>query len=331
MSTISIIKPVKLLPNAMGELKGRMMKNFVAPLSVFFFGVVGPLVAIFASDFIVGIIGFVAFVMGIACFKVLYSGGEYKPEKSYPLWRLSKERMAKIYKYYTIGGVILIAMLSLYEFKVQYIFYLFTILAALYYMSKSFAVHEDVDYVTNSEVAELLGLDMDEKIQASYQNFDSVANVGGGCNMILLTDKKLVFAYYADKTWSMINKKISEIAEIGRVNTDGIINITSSASYLQLVFTDGTSVGLHMDLYDKMTSNPNLFFKKFLETIDAVLLGKVDEKITSRRRVSVNQTTKQTSEMSNEEPGRRVLDFSESIITSLKDAKPIDSGRILEF
>ena len=86
-----------------------------------------------------------------------------------------------------------------------------------------------------------------------------------------------------------------------------------------------------MNLYDKLTSNPDLFFKKFLTTLDAVVLGKTDEKIASRRRVSVNNEPKPSVSENNEGVDVRTIDISDTIISNLRDATPIESGRTLEF
>lgn len=330
MNAISIIKPINLYPRIMGSFKGAMMKImmwFSIPIWI----LTAVLVAIFADGFITGILAFVALLMGIAAAYVLFSGGKYKPEKSFFFWRLSKEKMSKLYKYFTIGGVIIIVLLSLYEFKVQNIFYLVAVLIALYAAQKSFAVHEDVDFVANMEVSDLLGMEVDEKIQASYLNFDTSNKPSDGSNIMLLTDKKLLFAFYDGSKWSLMNKFLKDIAKIGRINTEGVVNLTSSSSCLYVEFIDNTNLSLHMNLYDKLTSNPDLFFKKFLTTLDAVVLGKTDEKIASRRRVSVNNEPKPSVSDNNEGIDVRTIDISDTILGNLRDATPIESGRTLEF
>lgn len=65
--------------------------------------------------------------------------------------------------------------------------------------------------------------------------------------------------------------------------------------------------------------------------MDAVILGTVDEKITSRRRVSVNQETKPIESQKSENKEVRRLDLSEDMIEKLRNATPVESGRVLEF
>lgn len=328
MNTITIIKPLNLY-SKMGGIKGALMKPLLYLILPIWF-LASILVAIIADNIIMGLVAFLALLMGIAAVIVLFSGGEYKPEKSFSLWRLSKEKLSKYFKYYTIGGIAVLVLLSLYEFKVQYVFYLLSIYAAFYYAYKSFALHEDVDYVTNNQVADLLGMEIDEKVQASYQNFDA-SSVQEGSSMLLLSDKKIMFAYYNGSKWTMLNKMLKEITEIGRVNTDGVVNLTSSSVYFYVGFSDNTSLGLHMDLYDKITSNPNLFFKKFLIVLDTFLMGKADEKITSRRRISVNKDSNSSTTISTPNVETRSLDISNTILSNLSNAAPIESGRVLEF
>lgn len=330
MNSISIIKPINLYPKIMGSFKGSMMKIMMW-LSLPIWLLASILVALIAKDFITGILAFIAFLMGVAASMVLFSGGDYKPEKSFFFWRLSKEKMLKLYKYFTIGGVVIIVLLSLYEFKVQNVVYLFLVLAALFFAQKSFSVHEDVDFVANMEVSNLLGMEIDERIQASYQNYDSSGRPSSGNNIMLLTDKKIVFAFYDGSKWSLMNKFLKDIVRIGRINTEGVVNLTSSSSCLYIEFVDNTNLCLHMNLYDKITSNPTLFFKKFLTVLDAVMLGKTDERIASRRRVSVNNEPKPRVNVNSEGVEVRTIDVSETILSNLRNATQIEPGRTLEF
>lgn len=332
LETVAIVKPLELY-SMTGDSYGKMMKPILyLLLPIWLLGcLVALLLVIFVEhNIIVGICSLVGLIMGIVPIFVLLGGGKYEPEKSFYLWRLSKEDLLKIKMYFTIGGVLIFVLISVIDFKAQNILYLVSALAAFYYINKSFKYHEDVDFVTNNEVSDLLGMEIDEKVQASYQNF-SPESVKKGSNMMLLTDKKLLFAFFDGGRWSLINKKLKDICKIGRINTDGVLNLTSTSSFLYIVFSDGTNIGLHMDLCDKITSNPDLFFKKFLTTFDAIKLGKTDEKIASRRRVSVNNEPKPSVSDNNGGIDVRTIDISDTILGNLRDATPIESGRTLEF
>ena len=332
MNSVSIIKPLDLY-SKMGGIKGQLMKPYFYVILLIW--LVGCLLAFLLVLFIdpspfMGAVSLFGIFMGIAICYILNSGGKYIPEKSFFLWRTSKENLLKVKKYFTIGGAVLIVLISLVDFKIQNILYLLSVLLAYYIISKSFRVHEDVDYVTNNEVSDLLGMEIDEKIQASYQNFDSTS-IKKGSNMILLTDKKLYFAYFENEKWSLVNKGLGDIRKIGRLSTDGGANFLSTSCFLYIVFSDETSVGLHMNLNNKITSNPDLFFKKFLTTLDTFLLGKADEKIASRRRVSINNAPQPSADTNEGSTNVRAIDISNTIVENLRNAVPVEAGRVLEF
>lgn len=260
-----------------------------------------------------------------SCFlwiKWIIAGGKYRPGKSFYWWRLTKEKMLLIYKIVAVIVVVLCILLLIYEFKLSGLVTLVVVLVALYYVPKSFMAHEDVDYVANQELADIVGMEVDEKVQASYLKKDII---------FLLTDKKILFAYQEDNNWSVLNKRIADISTIGVYTPMMMGSIFNTDLYFLLMFTDSTSVELKMDLGNKLTSNPDLFFKKFLITLDAFLLGKTDEKIASRRRVSVNNDPKPSVSDNYEGTSVRTIDISDTILRNLRDATQIESGRTLEF
>ena len=270
-------------------------------------------------------VDFLVFLLGIRCAYFFFIGGKYKPEKSFFFFRLTKEKMRKINIYSGVAAFILV-IVDLYfrGFNFYDVYCLAAIPIVLYFINKSLVMHEDVDCVTNMEVSELLGMEVDEKIQASYQNFDSSDIIKSGSNMMMVTDKKVIFAVNNGTNWELVNKKISDIVNVGHLQYN-------YNSYLKLVFSDNTTIGLRMGMLDKITSNPSLFFRKFLIVLDAVLLGKTDEKIASRRRVSVNNESKPSASVIDEKIDVRTIDISDTILGNLRDATPIEPGRTLEF
>lgn len=287
-------------------------------------------------DVVIGLLGFVFFGGGGL---FMCKGGEYKPKKSFFFYRLTKDGLKK----YIIWGVIIfIAFLLLMMIIdpgniLKYgAGYGVSAIIALYYMNKSIIVHEDVDYVANTQLSALMELEVDEKINASYQNFDSSerSDVKENSNIFLVSDKKIFFAYYNGNNWLTTIKKLGDVKKIGLMNygDDG------TSTYLKLVFADETIVGLRLNLYDKLTSNPNLFIKRFLDTFDAYLLGYSIGRV-SRRRVSVDASSQIQQESSQsynttEEVGSSVtrqIDIDDTILNNLRDATPIESGRTLEF
>ena len=257
--------------------------------------------------------------------KWVLKGGTYKPRKSFRLWRLTKNKMSLIYKVIAIIVVIICISILCVEFKLMALLSLIGAIFGLYYIQKSFKVHENVDYVANQELEGILGMDVDEKVQASYLKDDVI---------FLLTDKKIIFAYQKNNSWKVLNKRIEEISKIGIYTPMMMGALFNTDLYFLLLFDDSTRVQLKMDLTDNFTSNPDLFFKKFLTTLDDVLLGRTNEKIVSRRRVSVNSantTPKPSESVNGEGTSERKIDISETVLGNLRDATPIEPGRTLEF
>ena len=143
-------------------------------------------------------------------------------------------------------------------------------------------------------------------------------------NIVMVTDKKIYFAYYDSNHWYFVNKKLDEISRLGYTGEG------QEKGCLRMEFVDGTAIMLHIDAMGKITSNSTLFLKKFLEVLDAVVLGTVDEKISSRRRVSVNNATPDAQHSEQKTEGRK-LDLGNSIIEGLRNATPVESGRVIEL
>ena len=84
-----------------------------------------------------------------------------------------------------------------------------------------------------------------------------------------------------------------------------------------------------MNLGDKLTSNPDLFFKKFLMTLDDYLLGRNIERTVSRRRISVGSEKKE--EVTETVPRGRSIDISSTVLNMMKDAIPVAEKRNIEL
>ena len=141
-------------------------------------------------------------------------------------------------------------------------------------------------------------------------------------NLIVVTNRKIFFAVYSGKNWMTLNKLLSEIVKIGISQND--VN-----SYLKLVFSDSTSLGLRLDLYEKITTTPQLFIKQFLSTLDASLLGYDIVSSNSKRRVSISNEN--SSVINNYVNQTRSIEINPTLVSELKSAEEIKSGRILEI
>ena len=252
-------------------------------------------------------------------------GGEYEPEKSFPLERMDKDKLSKycIYSAIAIITFCLIVFLLEPSSVIDIIAALAIGFSSLFYWSKSIKFHEDIDYEANESVADLFGLSVDEKIVASYQNFDSSkSETKKNDNLIVVTNRKIFFAVYNGTNWMTLNKLFSEIEKIGITRND--IN-----SYLKVVFADNTSLGLRLELYEKITTSPQLFIKQFLTTLDASLLGYDVYKNSNRRRVSIFNENISAANKSGYKS--RIIEISPTLVSELKKSEEIQSGRILEI
>ena len=324
MKTVTIIPQIKIL----SEYRGKKM------LLVFYLGV--PLffiISIFMAydgltktnyEFIIGGILSSGFFLTIGFF--VAKGGEYKPNKSYWLERLEKKDLNRYILLLVIGTVILAAILffinGIKSFKS--IGYTVAGLIGLYYWAKSVKFHEDIDYESNQFLMDIIDMQIDEKIIASYQNFDgNVTTHKKNDNIIVITNRKIFFAIYDGTNWSSLNKLINEIDKIGIARND--VN-----SYLKLVFADKTMLGLRLDVYDKITTTPQLFIKQFLSALDANILGYNVMPKSSRRRVSVSNSKKDES-TNNMVVNVRNIELNNEIIQELKHAKELKPGRNIEI
>jgi hypothetical protein len=267
--------------------------------------------------------------MSIITYSLFYKG-KYIPKKSYFFERLGKSGQNKNALIATIIVSILFLIGSFFMIKdgevIKAIFVIIGVIGfniANLIRLKSIKFHEDIDYEANEILAELIGLIVDEKIVASYQNFDSSkAKRKKNDNLIVVTNRKVFFAVFNGTNWMTLNKLLSEIVKIGIARNN--VN-----SYLKLVFADNTSLGLRLDLYEKITTTPQLFVKQFLNTLDASLLGYNVVSNNNRRRVSI--ANENTSIAKNSGNQTRSIELNPTLVSELKTSEEIKSGRILEI
>lgn len=335
MEDIRIFKADQLYGDLFGRTKAVFMYRVLIPLLMilFIWEIFYDSTPLVMRLFLVALVIFLGWALWY-----VFTERKYKPGKSFMFLRGSKERMRKLTNYGGTAGIIVLCLIAYFIYMEEqkiggWIGYIVTgiwgVIYAIYYTNKSFKVHEDVDFATSSELENIVGVEIGEKIQATYQNFDSSTNDGvpNDANIMIVSDKKIYFSFLEDGEWSFMKKNIDEIEKIGIFDDSN----NHQKIHLKLLFSDETSIMLHMETYGKATSNANLFLRKFLEVLDAVVLGTVDEKISSRRRVSVNQEAKPVENQQSENKEIRRLDLSNDVINKLKNATPIESGRVLEF
>lgn len=272
-----------------------------------------------------------ALIFGLICLFIggpwMYSvlkGGTYKPEKSFAKWRASKEAIARRNKTYGVVFVIVGTITLLFVgFKWQIIAGIIGTLAALYYMTVSFKVHEDVDFSVNNKVAEMLGFEIDEKIQCSYESAKE---------MLAVTNRRIFHAYENDGKRQLLTKRIDDLSGIGIYSDTLMGSIMSTEIGLVLRFTDGATLLFKMEMGEKPTSDLNLFLRKFLIVLDDCLLGRTAQSNSSRRRVTIDNESNNGKEREDAPVVKgRSIDVSESIIQTMKDAIPVTDNRNLEL
>lgn len=221
--------------------------------------------------------------------------------------------------------------------------FIFFTVAPLYYpikaAIKAIKIHENVDYVAITSYEKFIDLEIDEKVIASYQNFDATdSKYKNGYYILLVTSRRLYFASYKQKAWRSLLKRLDEIQAISISN--GFFIGAIAKRNLQLRFVDNTSLSIWMDMRKKLTSNPDLFLKSFLETIDAMLCG--DNEITRVRRrrtvseIDSHESTKAENKILETKTqdvtiqSGRELDLS-ILLNDIKDAESYATGRHIEL
>jgi hypothetical protein len=265
----------------------------------------------------------------------LFRGSKYVPNKSFFGCRWTKEKLQRITKLLIPIAIVLLVVVftiniiseGIGKALSQSFIVIGVFLVPSYYLLKSIKVHGDVDYVANDALLEVAEVKVDEKVIASYQNFDNTkSKYKKKDNIIVVTNRKIFFAVFNGTNWLKLNKTFSDIYKIG------IGRKELSDCYLKLVFFDNTTLGLRLDLYDKITTTPQLFLKQFLNALDSYLLGQDAVPTTSRRRITVS--TEQAGEQSVTQtvaPAVRKIELNTTISKAIKEAEEVKPGRILEF
>lgn len=345
MQKVKIIPPISLTAD-LNSIKIPIISGFLNKFAKFGF----IILALF--PFVIGlaflqikilyplflVLGAVLLLISIVWVFTLLYGGSYKPGFSFIWWRVKRKHMLILYRIIAILILLFLLLIVISKFiykgfsveqdfvtLLKLVTVIGIVFSGIYTMIHSFKIHEDVDYIANQEASELLGMELDERIQASYEKLGVI---------LIVTDKKIVFINEGRKQNSVLSKEIKEISEIGIVTSIMTFeDFFNSDIYLFLVFSDDqTKIRIKMSLDDKITSNPDLFIRKFLTRLDNVLLGKTDKIIKSRRRVSISANRKSEDKPSNcgLNPNRSI-DLSETIQKKLQNPVQVKSGRVLNL
>lgn len=339
MKTLKVVSFAKMYALANGKIT--LVVYYLCALLALLMGVAGICLPFYsdidvANSILLVISGFF-FLSIVTWFLYCCIKGEtdYMPGKSFRWSRITRDGQMKL----SIWSVVLMGLLSIYLFICGRWGNLAQSLCALvliYYFINSLKIHEDVDYVTNQAMEEMLGVDIDEKVCASYQNFDNTRKKQRkGDNLFVVTNRKVFYATYNGTSWMILKRQLQELKKIGWMSS----SYSASKSILFLEFIDNSSVCIRMDMMEKLTSNPSLFFKQFLNVLDAYVSGYDLVKNNSRRRVSVTpitNNTAKTEEMNaytqTANNARKVnLELSESVIAQIKTGDEITGSRKIEL
>lgn len=268
MEQIKICKGEELYGDIYGRAKSKWVYYGVFPI-IILFSLLGCKLAFDDGEVLMFALCLLVFLacVGFLLYTIFGKESVYKPQKSFGTIRGSNERILKIIIIISIISIILVC-------SVCYIFYaeatskswlsyavsgIIGLVLFIYYTFKSFKVHEDVDYVTSSELENIVGVEIGERIQATYQNYNSSINgeYQDNSNLMVVSDKRVFFSFIEEGKWSFTKKNICDIVKIGIFDD----SYNNQKIHFKLVFSDDTSILLHMESYGKATSNTLLFLR----------------------------------------------------------------------
>lgn len=257
---------------------------------------------------------------------------KYIPEKSFIGYRSKQDRAQKMvkYGYLILAAIVIIFAILLPEMRLKSFIYGLSGLLAIYTLSKSLKFHEDVDFSANEYLSYSLGIKIGEKVLASYQNFDA-NDIKKGSNAFAATATKLVIASFDGQFWKKLSRDLNQITCLG------IIADQNQNYFVKLHFNDGTEALLCIGLYDKLTSSPILVIKRFLEAIDASILGGATVlKSNQRRRVMADSASTKVAPIPSEtipvpKVSARNIELTPAILDGIRNAPEVTPGRKLEL
>lgn len=274
----------------------------------------------------------IAIVLGLYIYKHFNVEKKYIPKKSFYISRLDKKGYKKLTFACIILSVIIGIIWTMCDSSWRGVIFSLITLPIFIYTLVSIKVHEDVDYSTNQILEDIIGMEIDERILASYQNFDSTKKIVNNNNLIIITNRKIFYAKFVNGKWTKLIRYLDELQGFG-FTSKGYYT-----QYLKLIFTDKTSLILKLDLLDKITSNPSLFFRRFLFALDTSILGSTAQ-VSRRRRTTVSKSKKsfvqleeiKVSEFSSTTSLKRQIEFNTETLEGLSKAEEYASGRALEL
>lgn len=225
-----------------------------------------------------------------------------------------------------------------------------------YLATKSLKVHEDIDYVANEDLAEIMDMTIDERVMASYQNFDSsvplecqLDDLEGNPNLFVMTQRQIYFAFYTSNGWISNQFKLENITSL-EIEWD-FIHYNGGVTFQIQDGNEIKKLNFDLSLLDNLSQYPILIVRQMLNTFDAFKQGRYVEMSTKRKRrrnIANNQPTTdghaseainepqevaawESVPQSSETAEVRSIELCKDVYNGLKNAKPGMSKRALEL
>lgn len=225
-----------------------------------------------------------------------------------------------------------------------------------YLATKTLKVHEDIDYVANEDLAEIMDMTIDERVMASYQNFDSsvplecqLDDLDGTPNLFVMTQRQIYFAFHTSTGWISNQFKLENITSL-EINWD-FVHYNGGVTFQIQDGNEIKKLNFDLSLQDNLSQYPILIVRQMLNTFDSFKQGIYVEMSTKRKRrrnIVNNQPTTDghpsdaTNEpqevaawesvpQSSETAEVRSIELCKDVYNGLKNAKPGMSKRALEL
>lgn len=338
MSRIQIIPDIEV--GSVGE--GWKSANFKIWLGLIFFGFgaifmtlrlffveIGGGKDIFAMLICWGFVGVGVFILRSSTSQ---KGTEYISGKSFQGYRGNDKKIIISYKILLWSGIILTPTLLIMRYWQPG----FAALSAIfigYYGLISKKAHGDIDWVA-IEILRGARLITEEKVYASYMNFDPSERKPGkkGDAVFGVLSDSMVILFTDGKGWKALKKKFSQITEVGIFPSSP----NGNNIFILIRFMDGDQYKLKLDLFLKLTTEPQTFVRYFLETLDNFLMPADTDKATTRRRRVVEEQSGPSSDASTApqqaSPSARQLELAEGTLKEINNVVvPPKGGRALEL
>lgn len=326
----------------------------------------------YSLEFLKTIILVVLCVLGVAgvliAMKIPKDGNIYRPGVTYKIFRLDQDDNKKISILITVYMACIVAAVAWLVFlgegngktlgrMIELGFTCLGLGITGYIASRVIKIHEDIDYVTNETLADIMDLTIDERVMASYTNFDTsmpieqqMDDLEGNPNMFVMTQRQILFAFYTSRGWISYQCSLANITGM-EINW----NYLEFNGNIKLHIKDGDVPGrftMYLSTVDNLAQYPTLVIRQILKTLDAYKSGAYAQMSTKRKRrrnvqgkATVGTPAQSQSAVSQQEEtaawesipadrsegGVRYIELCQEVYAGIKNAEPAISKRALDL